>query len=62
MNDEYRVEHDPSTNALRGGQAISGFRRMPSQPDRKSLTRVETDKHVYLQFIMSSGAYAAHAY
>lgn len=62
INDEYKVNHYPSTNAPKGDWTNSGFGRMPLQFNRKSLTRVETDKHVYLQSFMGSGPYAAHAY
>lgn len=62
MNDEYRVNHYPSTNALKGDWTNGGFGRMPLQLNRNSLTRVETGKQAYLQSIMGSGPYAAHAY
>ncbi len=62
MNDEYKVEHYPSTIALQGNWTNSRIGRMRSQPNRESLTRVETAKRVGLQFIMGSGADAAHAY
>ena len=62
MNDEYKVEHQPSTIALQGDRTNSGFGRLPSRPNRKSLTRVETAKRVGLKLIMGSGAYAAHAH
>ena len=62
MNDEYKVEHYPSTIALQGDWTHSSFGRMRSQPNRESPTRVETTKRVGLQLIMGSGAYAAHAH
>ena len=61
-NDEYEVGHYPSTNAPKGDWTNSGFGRMPLQFNRKSLTRVETDKQVYLQPIMGSGPYAVQSY
>ncbi len=62
MNDEYQVEHYPSTIALQGDRTNSRFGWMRPPPNRESPTRVGTAKRVGLQFIMGSGAYATHAH
>ncbi len=60
--DEYEPEHDPSTISVMGDWTNSEFGRIRLQFNRESLNPDETDNQVYLQYIMSLGAHAAHAY
>ena len=61
-DDEYEVEHNPSTISVMGDWTNSEFGRIRLQFNRESLNHEETDNQLYLQYIMSLGAHAAHAY